>query len=72
MLKLVLSSDPTVRMILVAGPDTTNLQGFSLRVTAHPTPPGIQNSKVKIFSIVIIDSHQLVPPDIQLWFDSLW
>jgi hypothetical protein len=41
-------------MILVAGPDTTNLQGFSLRVTALPTPPGIQNSKVNIFSIVII------------------
>jgi hypothetical protein len=52
MLKLVLSSDPTVRMILVAGPDTTNLQGFTLRVTALPTPPGIQNSKVKIFSVV--------------------
>jgi hypothetical protein len=52
-------------MILVAGPDTTNLQGFSLRVTAHPTPPGIQNSKVNIFCIFTSDIHQLVPPDIQ-------
>ncbi len=70
MLKLVLCSDPTVRMILVAGPDTTNLQGFSLRVTALPSPPGIQNSKVKIYSVVIIDIHQLIPTGIQLWFDS--
>ncbi len=53
LLTLDLYSESSIRLILVAGPDTRNLQGFSLRVLALPAPASIYNSKV---STIVVNS----------------